>query len=192
MTGRVILSSLPPPPCALRGLVSCQVSCFPLRKKGEWKLLTASLNNERNICFLQLIGHFHFSVDHRDTHTHTDAHTHTSGMIEFFSSIFCDATHISGNHKTDNFQAVQILFICSLTRGVFLRLFFWCSQRCYLPCVFYFTCASWRPGKNQWCNRAFFIIVFWLFHSFFFSNWKNNIHRSFDLQDHGRKYVFEK
>lgn len=23
-------------------------------------------------------------------------------------------------------------------------------------------------------------------------NWKNNIHRSFDLQDHGRKYVFEK
>lgn len=27
---------------------------------------------------------------------------------------------------------------------------------------------------------------------FFRSNWKNNIQCSFDLQDHGRKYVFEK
>lgn len=46
-----------------------------------------------------------------------------------------------------------------------------------------------RNGGATWLS----VLLFADYFAFFIcSNWKNNIHLSFDLQDHSRKYAFEK
>lgn len=118
--------------------------------------------------------------------------------MNFFSNIFRDATHISVNHKNEIFSgSSNFIYLLShqgcisptsisVVRDLILHVF--SILHLYVGDL---ERTSGATGLSVLLSSDYFTLSFFL--SFLFcSNWKNNIHRSFDLQDHGRKYVFEK
>lgn len=126
--------------------------------------------------------------------------THSS-VINFFFLVLRDASHTSLNHKTYLSPpplAAQILFICSLTRGVFSFTFFAAVGDVILHMFSILHLRVRDLGRTTgalWLSVLlspdYFAFLFFLF-SLLQSGKKIRFIFSFDLQDHGRKYVFEK
>lgn len=140
----LILSSLSPhlspPPCTFLGTGQSLGHLFSQSKNGERILWTASLNNGKSSCFIGFPGHFLFMEQCRNAQTHMQF-IHTTDMIDcFFSTIFCDSTHISVNHKNEKFSGCSNFIYLLSHQGCISSTFVLQSEMLSCICFLFYIC----------------------------------------------------
>lgn len=186
----LILSFLPPSfslsplhPPLLYGDWSVVKSVVPSEEEGWMKIVDCFPKQwEKQLCSLQ-------------AQRYTDTHTHMHILVvwlNFISTIFGDATHISVNHKKENFSGGSNFIYLFSHQGCISSTFSAVVRDVILHVFSILHVQVGDLGRTSGATGLSVLLSSDYFIFFLCSNWKNNIHRSFDLQDHGRKYVFEK
>lgn len=189
------LSPLPPPTPMLPGDWSVVRSVVLSQETAGGKLSAAAPKRDNFHVVLWFFYFLFFNNENTYTHTHTPVvwlffFSRTSWCISYFTK--------SQDILSPPPLAAQILFICSLTRGVFSFTFFAAVGDVILHMFSILHLQVRDLGRTTgalWLSVLLSPDYFaFLFFFIFFAPIGKKIRFifSFDLQDHGRKYVFEK